>query len=49
MRGEDRARGAGSEEIVVDKDTPVAPSPIEEVVLAVVMSDHGDALSGIHQ
>jgi hypothetical protein len=49
LGGEDRACGAGCEEIVVEKDTPVATSPIEEVMLSIVMGDHGDALSGIHQ
>jgi len=46
---DDRARRAGCEEIVVQKDTAVTTSPIEEIVLAVVVSDHGDALSGVHQ
>jgi hypothetical protein len=49
LRGDDRARRAGCEEIVVQKDTAVTTSPIEEIVLAVVVSDHGDALSGVHQ
>ena len=49
LGGEDRARRAGCEEIVVQQDAPVATSPIEEIVLAVIMGDHGDALSGVHQ
>ena len=49
LGGQDRAGCTGCEEIVVQQDAPVATSPIEAIVLAVIVSDHGDALSGVHQ
>jgi hypothetical protein len=46
---EDRARRAGREEIVVQKNASVAANPVEEIVLAVIVSDQSDVLSGVHQ
>jgi hypothetical protein len=49
LRSEDRARRAGCEEIVVQKNASVAANPVEEIVLAVIVSDQSDVLSGVHQ
>jgi hypothetical protein len=49
LGGQDRAGRSGCEEIMVQKDATVATSPIEEIVLAIIVSNHGDALSGVHQ